>query len=162
MSVRLGGISLWARNAMLQALVGHVGKVEMPDQAWVSLLLLPANAASTGDTLRELEPPRQVWSSEDASYLSTGYRRSSVVFGPDGGWLASGPSGAVNPKAVIYDVAAASWGVVTGWAIATDEDYGEVIAYGTLPEPEAVNEGDQALLPVGTIRFGLDAYDRDI
>ena len=86
--------------------------------------------------------------------IGMSYARQPIALG-DLNWDMSLSGEATNSGTLYFPTATGNWGVLTGWALITDEDTPIVAAVGSLVQPYRVLTDIRPYLPVGGLVVGL-------
>ena len=133
-----GSLALYAENKILEHIVGKTS-FTMPATVYVALFTVaPTHEDGTGGT--------------EAS--AGNYVRKSTA-GADWGTAADGAI--TNANDISFVVASGSnWGTMNGFALFDAESGGNMIAWGEITVPKAVDIGDTAKFEAGDLDITLD------
>lgn len=137
----MGSLSDYAENKILEHIVGKTS-FTMPS-IWIALTA-SGNAITDSSTGTSIVEPS-----------GNAYARKSTA-GTDWGTAASGAIS--NSNAITFTTATGSWGTISYFALVDNATTGagNIIAWGSITTPKAIDNGDTASFAVGDIDITLD------
>jgi len=133
-----GSLALYAENKILEHVVGKTS-FTMPATVYVALFTVaPTGEDGTGGT--------------EAS--AGNYVRKSTA-GSD--WGAAANGAITNAEDITFvEAATTNWGTMNGFALFDAESGGNMIAWGDITVPKAINIGDAARFEAGDLDISID------
>lgn len=134
----VGSASLYAENKCLEHLVGK-NSFTMPATPFLALFIVaPDDEDGTGGT--------------EAS--AGNYARKTC---PGTNWGAAAAGAIANTSAVEFaECSGTNWGTINGFALFDAETDGNMIIWGEITTPKAINIGDTAKFAIGELDVTLD------
>lgn len=129
----MSGLSLYGRSQMLAAYFTP-DVFAAPDVLYLALSTAIPTPGDTGTDL--LEPA-------DPVYSRVAYGLGSAW------WVLTGGGQVINTQEAPFGVPGADWGTLTGWALCTDIQGGDLVFHGALDTPVQVVAGPDAYVVAG-------------
>lgn len=133
----MGNLALYAENKSLELFVGKTAFAK--PTAYIALFTVtPTHENGTGGTEASLG----------------NYARKSTAAGD---WGAAGAGAIANSNVITFiECAGANWGTINGFALYDALGGGNMIAWGALNTPKAINIGDTAKFAIGDIDITIN------
>lgn len=133
-----GSLALYAENKILEHLVGKTSWT-MPSTPFLALFTVaPTGEDGTGGT--------------EASAGNYGRKACAGA-----NWGAAADGAISNSSAIEFaECSGTNWGTINGWALYDAETVGNMIIWGNITTPKAIDVGDTAKFSIGVLDVSLD------
>lgn len=139
------GISDFGAGAWLSALFGVTADIT---GYYVALCNAEPGVASDGTILADLEPV-------DGAYARQAYGVGALNWAVNGNYL-------VSLAEIGFGFPTIDWGLITHYAMLTDDVDGDLYAWGEFANPEYVTAGYEFTIPEGGVVLSLASQDNSI